>query len=855
MRRAARPARRLRTAAAAAVLAGAGAAAARPLGPLPALGPLLDPTRGVWTAARAAPPAAAAAAAIPGLRGRVDVRVDDRGVPHIFAEHEDDAYAALGYVVARDRLLQLHVQTLAASGRLTELAGARALPLDRETRGLGLPGAAERKLRAADATPTGRAFRAYAAGVNAWAGALRDADLPVEFKLLGARPARWEPVNSAHLINRMGYTLAHVAPELDRAAAAARAGGAAAAALFPAAAPVVEPIQPNGAGAPRVDPLRLPPPGPPDAAAARAAAAGRAFVPPRPAGRAPAERPTLASNNWAVAPARSAGGHALLAGDPHLELTLPSIWYEAHLVVPGRLDVYGVTIPGLPGVVIGFNRDLAWTFTNTGADVLDFYAEEVDDAARPTRYRVDGAWRPVGRRVEVYRGKDGAPVATDTVLFTHRGPLRREPAAPGAPPRWLSMRWTVLEAGETLGAFREANAARTARDFLDALARGYEAPAQNMLVADRAGTIAVRSTGRFPVRPGDGSGMTVRDGRHSASDWRGALPVERWPQAVAPAQGFLASANQQPVDPRASGDYWGGSYDPWRALRINALLRADSSVTVDEMRAWQTDPGSARADLFVPHFLRAAERAAARGGPGADAAREAGRLLAQWDRRYDTASTRAALFEGAMRELADRTWDELLDPAPAAPPSTGGRPGAAGARRAATPGSAVLAALLPDSASPWWDDRRTPGRVEDRDAVLAASLAAAADRLAREHGPADGGGWRWARRRQTNVRHLLQLPAFSRLGLPARGGPGTLSPSSGSGTHGASWRMVVELGPEVRGWATYPGGQSGDPASPGYTDRLPRWLAGDLDALRFPRRPADLAPAQVTQALTLTPAR
>jgi penicillin amidase len=155
----------------------------------------------------------------------------------------------------------------------------------------------------------------------------------------------------------------------------------------------------------------------------------------------------------------------------------------------------------------------------------------------------------------------------------------------------------------------------------------------------------------------------------------------------------------------------------------------------------------------------------------------------------------------------------------------------------------------------WWDDRRTPGRVEDRDAVLAAGLAAARDRLVREHGPPDAGGWRWARLRHTNIRHLLQLPAFSRLDLPARGGPGTLSPSSGGGTHGASWRMVVELGPEVRGWGTYPGGQSGDPASPHYADRLPRWLAGELDALRFPRRPADLAPAQVVQSLTLTPAR
>jgi penicillin amidase len=834
---------------AAAVFGAATYVAARPVGPLPALGPLLDPTRGVWAAARAGDPPAAQTVAIPGLGGRVEVRVDDRRVPHVFAEREEDAYAALGYLVARDRLLQLHVQTLAASGRLTELAGARALPLDREARGLGMPRAAERALRAlGDTAASARVLAAYARGINAYLDGLAEADLPVEFKLSGTRPARWEPVHSLHLVNRMGYTLAYLTPEVERAAAAARVGEAAAAALFPVAQPVVEPIQPNGQRAPRVDPLRLPPPGAPDTLAARTASAARAFFPTRPAGLAAEDQPTLASNNWAVAPARSATGHALLAGDPHLELTLPSIWYEAHLVVPGKLDVYGVTIPGLPGVVIGFNRDVAWTFTNTGADVIDFYAEEVDDAARPTRYRLDGAWRPLERRVEVYRGKAGEAVAADTLLFTHRGPLRRDSSlAPGAPARWLSMRWTVLETGDALGAFRRANAARTSRGLLDALASGYEAPAQNMLVADRAGTIGIRSTGRFPVRPGDGSGMVVRDGRASASDWRGALPVERWPQAVAPAQGFLASANQQPIDPRQTRDYWGGSYDPWRALRIDALLRADSSVTVDDMRRWQTDRGSERANLFAPHFLRAAERAAARGGPDAERAREAGRLLAEWDRRYDPANPRAALFEAAMRELVARTWDELSAPARL----TAGAPAPP---RAPTPSTAVLAALLADSASVWWDDRRTPAR-EDRDAILAASLAAGFDRLTRDAGAPDAGGWAWEKRQHVNVNHLLRLPAFSRLDLPPAGGPGTLSPTTRDGTHSASWRMVVELGPEVRAWGTYPGGQSGDPASPHYADRLPRWIAGELDALRFPRSPADLAPAQTAQRLTLTPGR
>jgi penicillin amidase len=544
----------------------------------------------------------------------------------------------------------------------------------------------------------------------------------------------------------------------------------------------------------------------------------------------------MASNNWAVAPRRSATGHALLAGDPHLDLTLPAIWYEAHLVVPGALDVYGVTIPGSAAIVIGFNRDVAWTFTNTGTDVLDLYAEQVDDAAHPTRYRLDGAWKPLERRVERYVGPHGETVATDTLYFTHRGPMRR--VRSGA---WLSMRWTVLEAGTEITGIYAASHARSAAELEDGFARWHHAPAQNMLAADRGGHIAIRSSGRFPIRPGDGTGGAVRDGTTSASDWTGALSVAQYPQAFDPAQGFLASANQQPIDPRVATGWWGGSYDPWRALRINTLLRADSAVTVDAMRRFQTDPGSARADLFVPYFLGAAQRVLARATMDTEAARlsEAAGLLGQWDRRYTRENTRAVLFEAAMQELVTRTWDELEAP--------GSR------RRVITPSTAVLAELLADSASVWWDDHTTP-TVERRDDILAASLVAALEGVRKRYGDPGGDGWRWDRIRHANVNHLLRLPALSALELPVAGGPGTMSPSFGPGTHSASWRMVVELGPELRAWTTYPGGQSGNPVSPRYRDRVPLWAKGELEPVRIPSSPAQLDAAHRSATLTLRPA-
>ncbi|HEY0994567.1 MAG TPA: penicillin acylase family protein [Gemmatimonadaceae bacterium] len=780
----------------------------RPLGPAPALGPLLDPARGVWATGRGEGAAPRGEASIPGLAGPVRVVYDDRDVPHIFASRVDDAIRVLGYVVARDRLVQLQVQTLAASGRLTEIAGARALPLDQEMRGLGLPRNAERIARETAAGGIEDRFtRAYADGVNAWIASITPARMPLELRLLGIGPARWEPVNTAHLMNRMMWTLASYAPERDRAPAASMVGAAAAASLFPEHTPIQQPIEPNGSPEPRFAAARIVPPGRPDSGARVVASILRALAPATTRRLAAADpgddRPSAASNNWAVAPARSATGHALLAGDPHLELTLPSIWYEVHLVVPGELDVYGVTIPGAPGVLLGMNRDVAWSSTNTGADVMDFYAERVDDVDHPTRTLVDGAWHPVERRVERYRGRRGEVIATDTVLYSHRGPMRREGD------RWLSMRWTALESGPGWGSVIEAYdllaRATSARGALDALDR-FAAPAQNFVIADRQGTIAVRSNGRFPVRPGDGSGMVIRDGSTSASDWTGDLRPAEYPQAVAPAQGYVATANQDPWDPATARGYLGVSIDPWRAMRINRLLRADSQVTVDAMRRWQTDPGSERAELFVPAFLRAASRCLAAPCAGVDTTRlrEGARLLGEWARRYTRDDRRAILFELAMRQLTDDTFEELVP--------------AGSERRVVTPSSSILATLLRDSTNAWWDDRRTAPR-EDRDAVLARALGDAV--------------------RQANVRHLLQIPALGALGLSVQGGPSTLSPLSGTGTHGASWRMVVELGPELEAWGTYPGGQTGDPTAPGYRDRLPLWLEGRLAPLQRPRSAAD----------------
>jgi penicillin G amidase len=799
---------------------------------VPPIGPLLDPVSGAAASVRYGDLPVSESQVIHGLSANTRVLYDVRGVPHVYAPTTQDAYRALGYAVARDRFFQMELTYRAASGTLTELAGARALPLDKEARALGLGWAAERKWAALDSNSEGRrAMMAFADGVNAYRETMTAASTPVEYKLLGAAPmAAWEPKYSVYLLMRMALTLAYDPEDLRRTRAAALIGRAAADVLFPRNNPIQEPIQPvPGRTAPREQWATIPAPSAPDTSLlvpAKAASLLEHTALAMPGAEATGD--ALGSNNWAIAPQRTASGGALLSGDPHLDLTLPSIWYEAHLVVKDSLDVYGVTFPGSPTIVIGFNQNVAWTFTNTGGDVADYFLEQVDDAKSPTKYMLDGQWQKLTLRVETYRNAAGAAIATDTVYYTHRGPTASENG------HLLSFRWTAHDASNELDGFVAATRATTVAQWQQAMLP-YKSPTQNMLVADRAGTIALRSYGEYPMRPNGGEGSYVRDGRTRASDWTGMLPVDSMPQVTNPAQGYIVSANQQPFDPAAVPRYIGSNWpDPWRALRINELLRADDKVTPDKVRQMHMDPLNVRARMIVPYFVRAAERS------GNAALAPAASLLRDWDYKYALSAQAPVLLEAAMKRAIRNTWDELS-------------PGV-GKPAVATPATAVFLELLRDSTNVWWDDHRTAGSAETRDALLAESLKAAFDSLTLTLGPM-GLPWEWSRTGGINVHHLVNLPGFSRDHLPVTSGYGTIAPASGANsTHGASWRMIVELTKDRRtAWSIYPGGQSGNPASTRYDDRLEKWRTGQLDSLVVPESEAQFPKARILSILDLRP--
>ncbi|HVX89328.1 MAG TPA: penicillin acylase family protein [Gemmatimonadales bacterium] len=785
---------------------------ATPVGPLPPIGPFLDPVAGVWSVAHQTRPAIGVLPLAP-LSAPVTVVTDRRGVPHLFASTDLDAWRALGRIHVRDRLFQLELQSRATEGTLTEWVGIPAIRLDREMRQLGLARRADSLWSTLDSSSLAyRALSAYAEGVNSGIAALGPRDLPFEYHLLNVRPRSWHPKYTLYLAFRMAYTLAWQNNDLEREALATVVGDAAAADLLPAESPIQVPVVPGRAGAAPLLPFELAPPRPGE----------RPRRAPVNLASAAADQDLLVgSNNWVVGPRRTAGHQALLAGDPHLELTLPSIWYEAHLVSADGMDVYGVTIPGEPAVLIGLTRGVAWSFTNSEADFVDHYREVVDDDQVPTRHHVDGQWYPVTSRLERYRDRRGTLIATDTIYTTRRGPL-----VPYAG-RWRSIRWTALEMRDPIGAFLDLQRAGSVREWLAAVGR-LESPSQNGVAADTAGHIAERTGGRYPRRPGN-DGARIFDGTSSGEDWQGDLPALAG--IVDPPRGFLFSANQQIVDPRVDPSYRGAGWAaPWRALRIQRLLAADSAVTLEAMRRWQTDPVSERAEWWRPALVAASAGREALAAPAA--------LLAGWRDGYRPASRGAALFEATMDAVATLTWDELA---------------AGDGRRVATPSAAVLAALRDHPDDIWWDRRATPER-ESRDDILRLAIARAWRQLADpgELGT-DTTTWRWDRYRSARIPHLAFLPGLGVAKLAVTGGNGTLSPLGAGGSHGASWRMVVEMGPAPRVLATYPGGQSGNPASARYDDRVEGWRTGLLDTVRLPRTPDELAAGEPSERFRFVP--
>jgi len=535
---------------------------------------------------------------LPGLRDRVTVRRDERGIPYLEANNDEDLYFAQGYVTASDRLWQMDLLRRTVRGELAEIFGRGALAEDKRRRTFGFA-------QIVDETAThlpadlNVALNAYAKGVNAFIESRNDQDLPPEFRILQYQPRPWVPADSVAVGKLLAEYLS-TTWQLDimRASMAALPKEKRDA-LMPEKSPLDVLVVGRDRSTAKTASRKLPSLLVPDAALlselnksveSERQSLERIGFPSR----------TIdsieASNNWVVSGKRTASGKPLLANDPHIPAAAPGVWHIIELSAPG-IHVAGVTFPGAPGVVLGHNDFIAWGATNLGPDVQDVYAEKFDKA-NPRKYLTPSGWRDAEVRheqIKVRKGFTDASTETQTldVTVTRHGPIILEKDSTG-----YALRWTALDSTsqESAGLF-EANRARNWKEFTEALSH-YSGPTQNFVYADVGGHIGYYGAGRIPIRK-TGDGSLPYDGSTDDGEWTGYVPFGKLPHVYDPPSGMIVTANQRVVGtdyPYFLSHAWA---QPYRARRIFELLSEKPKLTIDDFRRIQSDVYSIAAVTFA----------------------------------------------------------------------------------------------------------------------------------------------------------------------------------------------------------------------------------------------------------------
>jgi penicillin amidase len=784
---------------------------------LPPPGKFLDPFHGFWRNAEPEAPMFRPGA-IPGLEGKVAVLFDSAMIPHIYASNEGDLFRAQGYVAAYLRLWQMEFQLQASAGRLSEIVGERAIDYDRLQRRLGIPYAAENAYQALKSNPLAYSIATqYAEGVNAYIESLSYEDLPFEYKLLDYEPEEWTPYKSALLLKMMANTLNAGSKDVAMTNALKAFGKDTVDLLFPDRETVGDPIV-SRPGQWKFDAVH--------AAADIKAPAAYALL-----NDLPETDPNNGSNNWAVSGQKTAGGTPILCNDPHLNTTLPSIWLAMHLNAPG-VNCMGVTLPGSPNLIIGFNDSIAWGVTNAQRDLVDWYRIESD---KKDSYLYEGGRRPFRKKIETIVVRDSDSVR-DTVLYTHHGPIvydasyESDNARAYFAYRWISHEDSLMR-GENDGeiiTFYKLNRSRNHDDYMEALGH-YASPAQNFVFASVQGDIAMRIQGRFPIRAHE-QGRFILDGTKKSDDWNAFIPYEQNVMDKNPLRGFVSSANQYPADETYPHYITAQSYEAYRNRRINQVLSMKNGITPKDMMDLQNDNYNLRAAEVLPIMLGLLDATSL-----SEEESVARQSLLGWDLMNDEDSEGAAYFTEWWNVLFPSIWDEMqAEGGPPLPVPTSYR-------------TIEMMRTVPQLR--FFDIAQTP-EIESLKDLVNHSFREMAARIGKWKAEQKSDEVRWADYKDTFVPHLLRLGP---LGVKVQHGGGGSIVNASSRSNGPSWRMVVSLEKRrVRAWGVYPGGQSGNPGSPYYSNWVDPWGDAQYASLNF-WKTAGEAEGKYLGAITLRP--
>ena len=774
----------------------------------PKLGYFLSPQHGFWKNAEKVDASFDASIVAGELKGNVDVYMDDRLVPHIYADHDEDAYFVQGYLHAKFRLWQMDFQTRVASGRLSEIAGADKLSIDRFFRRLGMVyGAEQTEKYINENNPVMKAtVDAYTAGVNAYIKQLAPENMPLEYKLMNYQPEEWTPKKTYLFLMFMSYDLTGRSATADLQLTNTRdyLGFDLFDKLYTNQQDSLDPIIPKGTvfAKPSIVPVK---PAGSDIAYLKKqdqnSMAGKVSASPE------APDKNNGSNNWAVSGTKTKSGRPILCSDPHLGLNLPSLWYEVQITTPTH-STYGASFPGSPAVIIGFNDSLAWGVTNAGRDVLDYYELKFKDSTQK-EYWFNGSWQATTNRQEIIKVKDSADVV-ENIAMTNWGPAMfdkfyQNPQSKG---RNLAVKWTGHNASTGVETFYKLNRAKNFDDYLTAISL-WKCPGQNFVFASKTGDIAIKQQGSFVAR-WDRQGDFVMPGQDSSYDWQGIIPNEENPMIKNPERGFVSSANQKSVDP--SYPYYLGtasSFPLYRGISVNKRLHTMNQITAEDMQHLQTDNYNVFAEVARPALMKFIEPSKL----SADAQRMV-KEMTNWNLYNNGNEKGITVFKIIWDSVEDAVWgDELAgSPIPLTKPEA----------------YVLLDQMNKDSNFTVADDIRTKGKVETLKEQVNLGVENATKKLVALE---KEGKLEWALFKATRVSHLTKIPALSRLNLPIGGGVNIINATSEA--HGPSWRMVVHLTDEIEAYGLYPGGQSGNPGSPYYDTFVDYWAAGKYYRLLF----------------------
>ncbi len=739
------------------------------------------------------------------LTAAVTVYRDSLGIPHIYADNEEDLYRTVGYVMAQDRLWQMDLMRRITTGRLSEVLDPGLVDADLLFRALDFPGKSRKVLASTDPEIIS-CLEAFADGINQFINQ-NQKKLSFEFTMLGYKPDPWEPI---HTINLIGYMAWDLSSGWSTDMALYKMQQVLPDTLFQELLPELKfqsiPVFPEYMSSDETLELQS---SMDDAIGIIEELGLQVFE---------------ASNNWAVSGKKSETGMPIMANDMHLGLMAPGIWYQMHHVIEGELNVTGVVLPGSPYVIAGHNEDIGWGMTNVTVDDLDFYLETINPADS-NQYLLDGAWvdmRIVKEEI-VVKGLD-EPV-TRINRYTHRGPVVSE--FKGVKDKVISARWQGNEFSNEVRSIYLLNRAGNWTEFRDAV-KTFNSVNQNIVYADRFGNIGLQTSAGIPIRRE--SGILVYPGDTSLYDWMGQIPFEELPFSYNPECGYVSSANNKTVN--EDYPYYIGSWFslPNRIGRIREMLEETEVLGTNDFKRMLRDQTSHLALKMTPIYLEALEDQVEEG----DAV--AYQQLASWDYNMKSSSSAALIFEIMWLELTRAMFhDELGDKLYPLMMSNN-----------IIPRNLVNRVRI-TGASAWCDDVNTPDHIELFHDNIRTAFRQTVDTLSSMYGE-DPAAWEWGNLHKVSLIHPMgsvnivdKLFRVNRGPYPIGGSYHTVCPYSypiGDGfvaDHGASERHIFNTADWDKSWSVIPTGTSGVPASPHYLDQTALYINNQFHRDHFSR--------------------